>query len=167
VLVIGPSGAGKSTFARALGRQSGLPVVHLDRIYWLPGWQKAPQEASRAALLQAAAETRWIIEGAYPDALDVCLARAQKVFVFRCHRVGCLWRVMVRVSANLGRSQPDMPEGSPERFNWDFMREIWQKSGLWHAEIMATISRARAEDRLTVFRSPREADQYLTRSPRA
>src|SRR5688572_11642762 len=38
VLVIGPGGAGKSTFANALGERTGLPVIHLDALYWRPGW---------------------------------------------------------------------------------------------------------------------------------
>lgn len=36
VLVDGPSGAGKTTFADAVGRRTGLRVVHLDDFY--PGW---------------------------------------------------------------------------------------------------------------------------------
>ena len=42
VLVIGCGGAGKSTFARELGARTGLPVVHLDRLYWKPGWVPTP-----------------------------------------------------------------------------------------------------------------------------
>ena len=38
VLVIGNSGSGKSTFARALGDRTGLPVTHIDQLFWLPGW---------------------------------------------------------------------------------------------------------------------------------
>ena len=41
-LVIGSGGAGKSTLARELGARAGLPVVHLDRLYWRPGWTKTP-----------------------------------------------------------------------------------------------------------------------------
>jgi adenylate kinase family enzyme len=164
VLVIGPSGAGKSTFARALARRTGLPVVHLDRLYWLPGWVQAAPEDSRAGLAQAAAAESWIIEGAYADALDLCLSRAQQIFAFDCQRLGCLWRVLVRVVRNRGRAQPDMPDGSPEKLKWDFMREIWQQSGRWRADIRGAIDRAAAWERTTVFRSASEAERFLARS---
>ena len=36
ILIIGCGGAGKSTLARALGEKTGLPVVHLDQIWWAP-----------------------------------------------------------------------------------------------------------------------------------
>jgi len=39
ILVLGCGGAGKSTLAVELGRVAGLPVVHLDRLFWLPGWE--------------------------------------------------------------------------------------------------------------------------------
>ncbi|MDP2124712.1 MAG: topology modulation protein, partial [Parvibaculum sp.] len=38
ILVIGCSGGGKSTLARALGEKLALPVVHLDVLFWKPGW---------------------------------------------------------------------------------------------------------------------------------
>ena len=38
VLVIGSGGAGKSTFAAKLARRTGLPLIHLDSLYWRPGW---------------------------------------------------------------------------------------------------------------------------------
>ncbi|HSM04283.1 MAG TPA: hypothetical protein VK858_06665 [Longimicrobiales bacterium] len=41
-LVLGSGGAGKTTFALAFGEVTGLPVVHLDRHYWQPGWRAPP-----------------------------------------------------------------------------------------------------------------------------
>lgn len=37
ILILGCGGAGKSTLARRLGAATGLPVVHLDGLYWQPG----------------------------------------------------------------------------------------------------------------------------------
>ncbi|WP_229907829.1 hypothetical protein [Amycolatopsis oliviviridis] len=42
IMVVGCSGAGKSTFSRRLGAALDLPVTHLDRLYWRPGWTPAP-----------------------------------------------------------------------------------------------------------------------------
>ena len=36
VMIIGCGGAGKSTLARKRGEKTGLPVVHLDQIWWAP-----------------------------------------------------------------------------------------------------------------------------------
>jgi adenylate kinase family enzyme len=43
ILVIGCSGAGKSTLAWAIANRHQLPLIHLDRFFWRPGWV-APSE---------------------------------------------------------------------------------------------------------------------------
>jgi len=54
VAIVGPGGAGKSTFARSLGERTGLPVFHLDRFYWKPGWVETPREEWRLACVNGA-----------------------------------------------------------------------------------------------------------------
>jgi len=44
ILIIGAGGAGKTTFARQLGEILGLAVVHLDALYWKPGWVEPPKD---------------------------------------------------------------------------------------------------------------------------
>ena len=45
VMIIGCGGAGKSTLARKLGEKTGLPIVHLDQIWWSPGnWEHMERE---------------------------------------------------------------------------------------------------------------------------
>lgn len=50
-LVIGSPGAGKSTLAHALAERSRLPLFHMDKLHWLPGWI----ERDRAEALPRAA----------------------------------------------------------------------------------------------------------------
>ncbi len=38
VAISGCGGTGKSTLARRLGKITGLPIYHLDSLYWKPGW---------------------------------------------------------------------------------------------------------------------------------
>lgn len=74
--IVGPSNSGKSTLAAAIGRVRGLPVVHLDQYWHLPGTQWVERGADEFAALHAAAVTgdRWVIEGNYsrwlPERLD-------------------------------------------------------------------------------------------------
>ena len=63
ILVLGGCGSGKSTFARRLGDLTGLPVVHLDREYFSPGWVEPERESWVRRLSEIAARERWIIDG--------------------------------------------------------------------------------------------------------
>ena len=77
ILVIGPSGAGKSTLARAIGARLDLPVVHLDALFWQPGWVESDDAEFRARIAAVADTDAWVIDGNYSRHLDVRLARAQ------------------------------------------------------------------------------------------
>lgn len=44
ILVVGNGGAGKSTLSRRIGSALSLPVVHLDRLWWLNGWEHRTAE---------------------------------------------------------------------------------------------------------------------------
>ncbi len=41
IAIVGCSGAGKSTLAKRLGARLGRDVIHLDSLFWEPGWKEA------------------------------------------------------------------------------------------------------------------------------
>lgn len=63
--VVGTSGSGKSTLARRLAHRLELPRIELDRLYWRPNWQGAPDEAFFAAIAAATATPGWVLDGNY------------------------------------------------------------------------------------------------------
>ena len=53
IIIIGSGGAGKSTLARQLGEILKIDIIHLDSLYWKPGWvetQKAEWQSTVEAL---------------------------------------------------------------------------------------------------------------------
>ncbi|MBB1580650.1 adenylate kinase [Serratia sp. OS31] len=65
--VVGTSGSGKSTVARQLAAKFALPHIELDKLFWRPQWQGAPDDEFLAQLAQAlaAAESGWVLDGNY------------------------------------------------------------------------------------------------------
>lgn len=47
IAILGYSGAGKSTLAARLGELYGLPVLHLDRVHFIPNWQERETSEKR------------------------------------------------------------------------------------------------------------------------
>lgn len=127
-MILGCTGAGKSTLARAVGERTGLPVVHLDLLFWEPGWVEAPQERARRELAAAAARPRWIIEGNFLPAggePDPRFARADAVVFLDVARLRCLWRVLTRLVRDRGRRRPDLPDGCREGPDIRLLRWLW------------------------------------------
>jgi adenylate kinase family enzyme len=125
VVIIGCSGSGKSTLARRLAAATGLPAVHLDRHYWRPGWVEPARQDWRAEVARLAAGDRWIIDGQYGGTLDLRLARADTLIFLDLPMPLCLARVLRRTVAGYGRNRAELPPGCPERFDWPFLKYVW------------------------------------------
>ncbi len=121
IMIFGASGSGKSTLARELGAITGLPVVHIDPMYWKPGWVQR-DTAETAALVRAAmARDKWVFDGNHHATFAERIARADTVVFLDFPTVLRLWRVILRTLRFLGRTRPDMEAGCPERFNGEFI----------------------------------------------
>lgn len=126
VLLIGCSGAGKTTLARALGAKTGLPVVHLDRHYWRPGWVEPEKDVWRRQVEELIAAPRWIIDGNYGGTLELRLTRADTVVMFDFPMWQCLAQAFWRSAKGYGKTRADMGPDCPEKFELAFARFIWR-----------------------------------------
>ena len=128
VVILGPGGAGKSELARAIASRTGLPVVHLDRLFWRPGWTPAPREEALRDLDAAVAGERWILDGNFLefDGRDARFERADTVIFLDLPRATCFRRVLTRLARDRRRSRPDLPEGCREGFDLELLRWIWR-----------------------------------------
>ncbi len=125
VIIIGCAGSGKSTLAIKLGERLGLPVIHLDRLFWQPGWVSIPREELAEIIKGLITQPRWVIDGNYSATLDLRLAACDLVIFLDMPRWLCLWNVLKRRIMYHKRSRPDMTEGCPEQLDWEFLRWIW------------------------------------------
>ena len=162
VMIVGPSGAGKSTLARKLGEALALPVVHLDKLYWQPGWVEPPPEAFRAVALEAAHGDSWVIDGNYfnPGAGQERLAACDTIVFMDFPRRVCLWQVFRRIVGTYGRVRSDMGEGCPEQFDWEFIKWVWGIPRR-RPSLVALVEAQRAKKRVIVLRRRRQVERFL------
>ncbi len=77
VVIIGNSGSGNSTLAQQLAQRIGAPAIDLDHIHWQGSYgTKRDDDAAKRIVADAAAESKWIIEGVYGWLAEVVLPRA-------------------------------------------------------------------------------------------
>ncbi len=127
IIVVGSQGSGKTSLSRNLGRQLGLPVVHLDVLYWRPGWKPSDTAGFRVRVAEAIAGDEWVVDGSFSGlAFDLTLARADILIVIERPRWLCQWRILLRSAFDRDNTRPDLPEGCPEQFDWKLMREAWR-----------------------------------------
>lgn len=162
VVVIGSSGVGKSTFARRLGAITGLPVTHIDQLFWFEGWVQRPKRNYFELLSAVVAQDRWIIGGVNPSTLDLRLPRTDLLIWLERGRIPCLWRVARRVATNIGRVRPDMAPGCPEQLpDWEFITYIWTFKTRIAPRIEAAIDRHDMRARTVRLGSDRAARDWL------
>ncbi|WP_166220591.1 AAA family ATPase [Pseudomonas atagonensis] len=127
IVILGNSGSGKSTLARDIGRLLALPVVHLDPLFWEPGWIEPDNEAFRERVRQAIAGDAWVCEGNYSRrTFDLRLPRADLIIWLDTPRLTCLHRVILRSALN--RPRADLPAGCTERLDKGFLvllKYVW------------------------------------------
>ena len=126
VIIIGCGGAGKSTLARALGEKTGLPVVHLDQIWWAPGnWEHMEREDFDKILALEMDKPRWILDGNYNRTMEPRLERCDTVIYLDMPRFVCLKSWIGRVIKNWGHARQDMGPGCAEWFDPEMAGWIW------------------------------------------
>ena len=163
VMIYGGSGSGKSTLAQMLGDITGLPVVHIDPMYWKPDWVQRDDAETHALVLEAAAKDLWVFDGNHSRSIPDRLARADHLIYLDMPTYLRLWRVFSRTIKYWGRPRPDMAEGCPERFSWEFLT-VWV-AGYYkrsHARDVALLTSAPDHVKCYHLKSRREVRQFLT-----
>ncbi len=125
VLVIGSCGSGKSTFARRLQEITGLKLIHLDKIHWKPNWTETPKEEWIGKVREIIKGDSWIINGNYGGTMEIRMAVCDTVVWLNFPRTVCTWRVLKRVAFYKKQNRPDMADGCDERFDWEFLKYVW------------------------------------------
>jgi adenylate kinase family enzyme len=125
IAIVGPTAAGKSTLARRLGDALGLPVHHLDALYWRPGWQAMPPDEWEALLGDLVGQARWIVDGNFTASMRDRLEAADTLVFVDLPRRVCLVRAVRRRAAYARRRAPGTADQSRPHFDLRLLRWIW------------------------------------------
>lgn len=159
--MIGSGGSGKSTLARRLGERLGLRVIHLDRLYWRPGWVETPKDEWRRAVEELVRGESWVMDGNYSGTLDVRLAACDAVVFLDLPRAVCLWRVLKRLLVYRRSQRPDMAEGCREHFSLKFLQWVWGYPSRSRPKVVRLLEESAGGKRVVRLRSSAEVERFL------
>jgi adenylate kinase family enzyme len=161
VLIIGGPGSGKSTLAKRLHAATGLPLFHLDKLYWRPGWNTTPKDEWRLLVTRLCASEEWIMDGGYDSTFDIRMPRADWILWLNLPRYAALPRILKRTLLSLGRIRPDLAPGCPERIDWTFLKWAWTWEREHAAKYRLALESFGSHATVRLFASSREANQFL------
>ncbi len=128
IALIGHSGSGKSTLAAFLGERLGLPVLHIDRIHFLPGWVERETEDELSLMrefLDENASRGWVIDGNYRKLEhERRMEEADLIIYMNFNRFACFARAYRRSLKYRNRVRPSIADGCNEKFDKDFVKWI-------------------------------------------
>lgn len=165
IVVIGIPGAGKSTFSRELGERLDLPVHHLDRYFWNPGWKACSHEVFNHRLQELLDADQWILDGNYRRTIPLRLSCADTAILLDLPRRIAMTRVLRRIVTYRNGGRPDMTEDCPERwFDRDFIRYIWRYHRDVHPEVLGYLDDFETSGgRVIQLNGDRETTEWLKR----
>ena len=105
IIVLGCPGSGKSTLAEALHLRTGLPLYHLDGIWWRADRTHISREAFDARLREILRGERWILDGDYSRTYEPRIRACDTLIFLDYSEEECLRGVTERI----GKPRPDIP----------------------------------------------------------
>ena len=127
ISIIGYSASGKSTFAKNIGEILDIPVLHLDKVNFLPNWEERKVEESEKIVLDFIKKNndKFVIDGNYSKfAYDLRMKISDKIFFFDFDRFTCLFQAFQRYNKYKGKVRESMTEGCCEKLDWEFIKWI-------------------------------------------
>ncbi|OGB83577.1 hypothetical protein A3F66_04370 [candidate division TM6 bacterium RIFCSPHIGHO2_12_FULL_32_22] len=136
IVIIGNAGSGKSTFAKKLSQKLCLPLYHLDKYFWKPGWQEPNYSEFELIHNDLCDQLKWIIEGMNTRILEYRIKRADIIIFLDFSRYLCLFRVLKRAILGFGNIRDSSAPGCPERIpDLKFLKFIWHFDAKQRARI--------------------------------
>ncbi|QUG42489.1 DNA topology modulation protein [Psychrobacillus sp. INOP01] len=161
IALIGSGGSGKSTLARRLGKKLNIEVYHLDALFWKPNWTPTSKEEQIEVQNELVKKEEWIIDGNYNGTMDIRLNAVDTIIFVDINRVICIYRVFKRMVQYRGKSRPDMAEGVNERFDFDFLKWVWEYPKTKKPVVLKKLERLPNDKKVIILNSPREVQLFL------
>ena len=116
-IIIGCPGSGKSVFGRKLNCITGLPLYHLDMMYWNEDRTTVAKEVFLDRLRAVMSSSKWIIDGNYGGSMEMRFKECDTVFFLDYPTEVCIQGVESRK----GKPRSDMPWIENENTDEDFI----------------------------------------------
>ena len=155
VIVIGCPGSGKSTVSRTLHNKTGIPLYHLDMMYWNADKTTVEKSVFLERMSAVLEKDEWIIDGNYGSTMELRMVACDTVFFLDYPLEICLDGIKER----RGKPRSDMPwiETEEDAEFIEFIKNYEEQQKPKVLELLEKYS----DKNIIVFKSREEADAFL------
>ena len=155
VIVIGCPGSGKSTVSRALHNKTGIPLYHLDMMYWNADKTTVEKSVFLERLSVVLEKDEWIIDGNYGSTMELRMATCDTVIFLDYSLDVCLDGIRER----RGKPRSDMPWIETEEDS-EFIEFIKNYNEQQKPKVLELLKKY-SDKNIIVLESREEADAFL------
>ena len=155
IIVLGCPGSGKSTFSEKLRDITGLPLIHLDNIWWKPDRSHISGEEFDGKLDALLRQDRWIMDGDYSRTYEARFRACDTVIFLDCSPDECMKGIVERV----GKARADIPWTETE-LDPELVKQVEEYSRK-NRPVLSAMAEKYPDRNTFVFKSRAEADEWL------
>ena len=155
VIVIGCPGSGKSTVSRALHNKTGIPLYHLDMMYWNADKTTVEKSVFLERLYAVLEKDEWIIDGNYGSTMELRMAACDTVIFLDYPLDVCLGGIKER----RGKPRSDMPWIETEEDS-EFIEFIKNYNEQQQPKVLELFEKY-SDKTIIIFKSREQADAFL------
>ena len=155
VIVIGCPGSGKSTVSRALHNRTGIPLYHLDMMYWNADKTTVEKNVFLERLSAVLEKDEWIIDGNYGSTMELRMAECDTVIFLDYPLDVCLDGIRER----RGKPRSDMPWIETEE-DAEFIEFIRNYNEQQKPKVLGLLEKY-SDKNIIIFKSREQSDAFL------
>ena len=157
IIVIGCPGSGKSTFSKALHKITGIPLFHLDMMFWNTDKTTVEKSVFLDRLSKVLEKSEWIIDGNYGSTMELRIQECDTVIFLDYPLNVCLNGVKER----RGKARSDMPWVESDEEDAEFIEFIKNYNSKNRPQVMELLNKYSYKN-IFVFTNRTEAKEFLS-----
>ena len=155
VIVIGCPGSGKSTVSRELHNKTGIPLYHLDMMYWNADKTTVEKSVFLERLSDVLEKDEWIIDGNYSSTMKLRMVACDTVIFLDYPLDVCLDGIRER----RGKPRSDMPWIETEEDS-EFIEFIKNYNEQQKPKVLELLKKY-SDKNIIILESREQADAFL------
>ena len=156
-IILGSPGSGKSCFAVKLQKLTGLPLIHLDNIWWKADKSHISRPEFDAQLAVILEQESWLIDGDYSRTYEVRIKSCDTAFFLDYSLEQCIDGIKSRV----GTIRSDIP-WVDEQLDPVLLEKVLEYRQTNRPAVLELVKKHHVPN-VVIFKTRQESDEYLAK----